>query len=286
MAKKLLRRDISSPLVKDRTTESSGNRGAFYGEKYVDRAMISLAVGAVFVGLGILYRSLIDVAIGAIFWIIAGGHFLYGRHLSSKAEHSEEPARWIEGTSKVLLGSMPFLGGSSKRKRMARILKMIAVDLAIIGAFTTAGAFLMSDSTQTYTQSIPSGYYSTFCTTSHISTGHMSGNYSASPGDVTFYVFTSSQFNQYESTGSADCLYSHYGPSATFSLDLPGTGTYYLVAEHSADQASQSTDENLILTSSLSGIAITYLIPGIVLLAGAVALAIIGIMMTRTKNKS
>ena len=143
----------------------------------------------------------------------------------------------------------------------------VGTALIIFGILTFAGAFFLFNSNGSSTAVIPGGDYISFHTRHPLIDSHLSGSYSVSPGSVSIYIFTSDQFQSYSTTGFVGCLYQSYGSSGSFSVNLTGAGTYYIVAEHSRDPSIKSTDQSLGLTYSFSGILLDDLLLGIGVLA-------------------
>ena len=51
-------------------------------------------------------------------------------------------------------------------------------------------------------------------------------------GLVDLFVFGAAQYESFRLDGTGPSLYSAHGASGSFSADLPGSGTYYLVLAH------------------------------------------------------
>ncbi len=154
--------------------------------------------------------------------------------------------------------------------KKSQAILLVGVILIGIGAWALISAFSTSSATTEFT--IPTGeYYYRFESTSLIN-GGTHGSFEVTAGDtVTMYVFSESEYDNYVMTGLGDPLDTVTGYEGNFSADLSGTGKIYLVFEH----ASGSDETDVQLTYTITGIAVTYLVGGIILLAAGLVLALV-----------
>jgi hypothetical protein len=147
---------------------------------------------------------------------------------------------------------------------------LVAVILVGIGAWALIGAF--SDSSATTEFTIPTGEYYYRFESSTLINGETHGSYKVTSGDsVTMFVFSESEYANYEDSGLGEPLNTTTGYDANFSAELSGMDKIYLVFEH----ASGSNETKVQLTYTISGIAVTYLAGGIILLAAGLVLALV-----------
>lgn len=155
---------------------------------------------------------------------------------------------------------------------------VVGLILIGIGAWALISAFSTSSATTEFT--IPTGeYYYRFESTSLIN-GGTHGSFVVNAGDtVTMFVFSESEYDNYVLTGLGDPLDTVTGYEGNFSADLSGTGKIYLVFEH----ASGSDETDVALTYTITGIAVTYLVGGIILIAAGLVLGLVS-MRFRAKE--
>ena len=85
------------------------------------------------------------------------------------------------------------------------------------------------------------------------------------------------QFAEYETTGSADHLYTASGDSGSFTFVMPDSGTYYIVLEHGFLSGILSQD--VMLETTINGTAITGIVIGVILIVAGIAIAFLGTRM-------
>lgn len=159
-----------------------------------------------------------------------------------------------------------------------KIVNAVGGILIVIGIWFALGAAVLDSDSQTKTVDINPGYYYAIYTTSSMSGASVSGSFSASPGAVDFFVYTNEQYEYFDTHGfSSDYIYSDSGNAGAFSVALPGTGTYYMVALN-ADPTSTVAQEYTI-TFVLKGLAWTPLIMGIMIIAAGAVLSIYGLKL-------
>jgi len=247
-------------------------------ERYLESVIVSLVLSGAFFALGIWDDNYTEMTFGVGFIALAVILFLrrHWEYIPRRNDNAEVPRSTAESAPQPQPMSVRSERPAVHIRRKSMIVVRVGIALVLFGLGAVIGAFLIDNSAHSATEAIPGGYYIHFRTNSQVVLGHLSGSYSVSPGDVSFYIFTSDQFQSYSTTGFADSIYESNGPSGSFSVNLPGAGTYYLVAEHSRDSSLQSTTQNLSLTYSLSGIALGYLIFGVGVLVLGVALIVTG----------
>jgi len=247
-------------------------------ERYLESVIVSLVLSGASFALGIWDDNYTEMTFGVGFIALAVILFLrrHWEYIPRRNDNAEVPRSTAERTPQ----SQPVSVGNERTavhmRRKSMIVVRVGIALVLVGFGVVVGDFLVEDSAHSATGAIPGGYYIAFRTNSQEVYGHLSGSYSVSPGGVSFRIYTSNQFQSYSTAGFADSIYQSNGPSGSFSVDLPGTGTYYLVAVHSDDSSLQSTTQNLSLTYSLSGIALGDLISGIGVIVIGAALIVIG----------
>ncbi len=247
-------------------------------ERYLESVIVSLVLSGVFLASGMWHDDYTEMTIGLGFIALAVILFLrrHWEYVPRRNDNAEVPRSTAESTPQPQPVSVGNERTAVHMRRKSMIVVRVGIALVIVGLGVVVGDLLVEDSAHGVTGSIPGGYYIAFHTNSQEVFGHLSGSYSISPGGVSFRIYTSDQFQSYSTTGFADSIYQSNGPSGSFSVDLPGTGTYYMVAVHSSDLSLQSTTQNLSLTYLISGIALGNLISGIGALVIGVALIIAG----------
>jgi len=159
-----------------------------------------------------------------------------------------------------------------------KVLLIVGVVLALIGLGMIVYAMLPATQTSSATISNGAGYYVRL-EIGGLMSGHISGNFSVNTGTVDFYILDKTNMNDYHNGDSYVSIYSSSGASGDFSLDLPDSGQYYLVFDHSA--TSQSIDQEVTVTLEATGTSITVLIVGVALLVVGAILALVGVMMRK-----
>lgn len=163
-----------------------------------------------------------------------------------------------------------------------KIFTTIASILIIIGIIITLGATIASGE-QTENFTIPSGPYYFYFEAPQLVGGQVSGDYSISTGSVSMYFLTESQYNYYQVYGVVfGSLYSTSGSSQTFSVDLPDSGTIYIIFEHGSGYESISQSGTVHFETS--GISVMYTMLGVALLVIGIILIIIGTKMKKKEE--
>ena len=131
---------------------------------------------------------------------------------------------------------------------------------------------------------IPAGNYYYRITFNILKADHISGTFSTTDGSLNVYVFTSTQFASYQSSGQTSSnLYQLLGVSnGPFAANVESPGNYYVVFEHVAGSTSS---ENVQISYVLDGWNPIFILGGIVLIAIGVALGFFG-RMRRSKTEA
>ncbi len=165
----------------------------------------------------------------------------------------------------------------------SRIFQIVGLVLVLIGLFALLSSF--PDNTKTETFTIPSGAYFYRFQAPLLYDGEVHGNFTVTAGDpVKMMIFTEPEYKKYEQTGVAVPIFTTSGSSGTFSAKEAGTGTLYMVFAHTSDAYENTTDTQI--TYTLSGVAITFLVPGIILVGAGVAMAVLSRRFRRAEIAS
>jgi len=157
-----------------------------------------------------------------------------------------------------------------------KIIAIVAYILIIIGIIGVAWGLQPTEGDVTASLPSGAGYYS-YIKISMWLNGHVSGSYEVtSDGTVRLLVLDSEQFDEYSVSGYvSNPLDSSTSTAGSFSADLPTTGAYYIVVEH----ASTTDPQEIDISYKVTGIDLTYLIAGAVLLAIGAVLAVVSMRM-------
>lgn len=163
---------------------------------------------------------------------------------------------------------------------------MIAYLLIVIGMGTLLYQGFIAEGSGTSTLTIPAGtgYYAGVSTESSMwINAHLEGTIDVTGGGTAdVLVLTSSQFEEYKiDLVPSSSIWSSTGKSMELSVDLPGSGAYYVVANHAT--GSESSVQTVTLTYKLSGINLLYVIVGAVMMAVGVVLAYASLRMRKTE---
>lgn len=257
-------------------------------ERNLASVIASLVLGGVSFALGVWQNDELRMTIGfgfagLAFLLFLRLHWVYASKGKDSAEAPPGPAKSHPIVQPMLTGKeRPAI----RLRRRSMIVVEVGICLVLFGIGSVVGAFLIGNYTHSATVTIPGGHYTYFHTNSQVAYGHLSVSYSVSSGDVSLYVFTSDQFQSFSTTGFAESIYQGEGSSGSFSVNLPGVGTYYLVIDHSRVPSLLLTTQNLNLTYSLSGIAFEYLISGIGVLAAGIVSIVEGRLIRKKVRRS
>jgi uncharacterized membrane protein len=168
--------------------------------------------------------------------------------------------------------------------KSTRVLAVIGYVLVILGLGAVVYQGFIANSTGTTSATIPAGgqYYVAFKTKSSMwMNAHIEGSIEVEGGETAYaYLLTSAQYQEYVyDLQPTTSLWSTHGSSGTFSVDLPGTGRYYVVANH--DPGSSSIAQTVTLTYTISGINLLYVMVGAILLAVGISLSIVSLRMRK-----
>jgi len=160
--------------------------------------------------------------------------------------------------------------------KKSKVLIMVGPILILIGIGLIAGAMLPAENTETFT--IPDGpYYYAFESTTILGL-RLEGEFEVDGvlETVTLYVMTPDQYDAYANFGETVAEYTVEGNSGSFDVSLDTTKGY-IVFEHGFLWSLFSQD--VTLTYTIHGTAVTYLAGGIALLAIGVVLIVYGVML-------
>lgn len=277
----------SQQAVRNRPSTGRDSRAlADRADRYLGGLIGSVIVCGIAAGLGLIYNNQSQMEFAFVFLVLAFFSFSYRRRLLpgvKKTQGSGVLTMPADEMAQPL--SAPYGRRLRGSRRMGVVLTSLGASIVLFGVLTLVGAFATGGSTHARTADIPPQHYVYFHSKNPIANGHLSGSYSITPGNVSFYIFTSDEYKAYSDTGIADSLYSSSYSSGSFSVDIPGAGVYYVVVEHSRDPALQSTSQALTLTYSISGIAVNFVALGVVILVTSAVLIAIGTRM-RSNAKS
>lgn len=167
--------------------------------------------------------------------------------------------------------------------KKSKIVAIIAYVLIVIGIFVTAGSLFPLEESETVTIPAGEGYYWTWEVSFWLN-GHLSGDFEViGTGSVQVFVLTSDQYDEYAwDLVPSDSLDEVEGASGTFSADLPDTSSFYLAVNH--DAGYDSVEQEVRMTFKVTGLDLTYLIIGVVILVvGAVLAVLSGRMKAKEK---
>ncbi|MCU0859245.1 MAG: hypothetical protein MUE55_01475 [Thermoplasmata archaeon] len=156
--------------------------------------------------------------------------------------------------------------------KMGKILKAVGGVIAVIGIFIIAGAVLPAD--DDFTAQLPGGDYYYVMSYGGLIAGSIDFEFTVSDGSVVVYVFSAEEFATYEETASADPLYTTSGDSGSFTFEVPDTGTYYFVFEHTTAYWMWTQDIEVVTT--INGVGVFGLALGAVLIAVGVVVYFYG----------
>ena len=155
--------------------------------------------------------------------------------------------------------------------KKSKIVAIIAYILIIVGIVLIAWGLQPTRESDTVTIPAGDGYYWTW-KISFWMNGHVSGDFEVvDGGPVQVFILTSDQFIEYSwDLAPSDSLFEVQGSSGTFSADLPDTSSYYLAVNHGIGY--ESIDQEVRITFKVTGLDLTFLIAGaIVLIIGVVS---------------
>lgn len=167
--------------------------------------------------------------------------------------------------------------------KKSKMVSIVGYVLIVVGLLVTLWSTPLIGTEKTSTQTIPSGDYFRYWKTGTITAAQVSGSFQVEGGtDVELFIFTEAQYDQWYSTGTGPSLAHAIAPAGKFSQDLPGTGVFYLIVAHGP---TSNAEQTFTLTYEASGIMITYLLVGVVLLAIGIVLSVMGLRMKRGENE-
>ncbi len=123
--------------------------------------------------------------------------------------------------------------------------------------------------------SIPTGNYYYRIGFSIFKGGHLSGSFAEASGNiVTLYIFDTSQFDSYRTSGVTTSLFETSGANGSFSALLSSPGNYYIVLQHGTAYSGQA--QNVQVSYAIDGINPTILFSGIGTIVGGIFVALLG----------
>ncbi len=164
--------------------------------------------------------------------------------------------------------------------KKGKILTAVGAVLAVIGVYLAVMSALPEE--QTFQDTLPADtqYYNYYMIEfGGLIGGSVEVDLTVADGAMDVYVFDSDQFAEYETSLEADHLYTTSGDSGSFTWDVPDSGTYYVVMDHSP--ADTSSDQDFTVTMTVNGISIMGMVIGIVLIAVGVVIAVFGLRMQK-----
>ena len=163
-----------------------------------------------------------------------------------------------------------------------RVLLLVGGVLFLSGQGFLAASFLQG--TQGTVATIPAGpawFY--VYEIKVLGSSRVSGQFADLAGDVVnLYVFGERQYEVYAFIGLGRSLFSANGSSGSFAIDLPGSGTYYLVFAHGA--GSEDSVQDVRVTYRVAGIEPEFIGVGLPLIA--VGIAGVGVALWRRDRQA
>ena len=164
-----------------------------------------------------------------------------------------------------------------------RVLLLIGGVLFLSGQAFLAGSFLQG--TQGTVATIPAGpawFY--VYEIKVLGSSRMSGQFADLAGDVVnLYVFGERQYEVYAFIGLGRSLFSANGSSGSFVIDLPTSGTYYLVFAHGA--GSEDSAQDVRVSYRVAGIEPEFMGVGVPLIAIGIAGVSVGLWRREQQAK-
>jgi len=168
-----------------------------------------------------------------------------------------------------------------------RILAIVGYLLIVLGVGPLIYLGFIAEGSGTSSMTIPpgDGYYASFKTESSMwMNAHLEGTVNIlGGGTVDVLVLNSAQYQEYSyDLIPSSSIWSSSGSSLEFAVDLPGSGAYYVVANHAT--GSSSYDQTVTLTYKMSGINLLYVIVGVVMIAVGAALSFVSLRMRKKEG--
>ena len=168
-------------------------------------------------------------------------------------------------------------------RKAPRVLLLVGGVLFLSGQALLAASFLQG--TQGTVATIPPG--PTWFFPYHIKvlgSSRMSGQFAALTGGVVnVYVFGETQYEWYAFIGLGQTLFSANGSSGTFAIDLPSSGTYYLVFAHGT--GSEESRQEVRVSYRVAGIEPEFITVGSALIAPGIALVAVGLWIRERRHR-
>ena len=187
-------------------------------------------------------------------------------------ENGRGASRTHRAGSRLGKGRLTFL-------RVFRILLVVGGVLGLAGLSLVASSFGSSASSTT---SIPAGpVWYMYYEFNVLGPGNLRGDYQETTGGaLDLYVLTEAQYQSYRAGTNIGSLWSLGSSNAgTIDVSLPGSGKYFLVADHGTSY--ERVQQVVRFSLHLSGIDPTTFTAGMGLLGAGVVVAVLGILKRR-----
>jgi len=179
--------------------------------------------------------------------------------------------------------------GRGSLRRVANLWKAPRVLLLVGGVLFLSGQALLAASflqgTQGTVATIPPGpawFY--VYQIKVIGSSRMSGQFAALAGDVVhLYVFGEKQYELYAFIGWGYGLFSVNGSSGSFAIDLPSSGTYFLVLAHG--RGAENSTQDVRVSYRVAGIEPEFITVASGLIAPGIALVAFGLWVRERRRK-
>lgn len=127
--------------------------------------------------------------------------------------------------------------------RKSQIVAVVGYLLIVAGLMLALWSSPLVPATGSATETIPTGNYYRFWETKMTANGHVSGSFEVQGGGaVELFIFTEDQYDKWASGNEPGGAIAHaVAPAGNFSLDLPGTGNFYLIVAHAPGSNSEQT---------------------------------------------
>jgi hypothetical protein len=165
------------------------------------------------------------------------------------------------------------------------VLRAFHILLIVGGVLTlTALPLLVSslDTSAAATTTIPAGPWRMSYYFNLLGSGSLRGNFQETTGgSLNLFVLTEAQYNSYQSGTDGGSLLSVLSSrGGSFGVVLPGSGTYYLVADHGTDSFAIAQEIQFVV--QVRGINPTTFLVGVGLVAAGVVFVFWGARRRRT----
>jgi hypothetical protein len=161
--------------------------------------------------------------------------------------------------------------------KKSKIVSIVAYLLIVIGILPLLWSFQPINNKQTIELPAESGIFYRITLPNQVS-GHVSGDFTVDSGQVNVYVLSKAQYAQYAwDLDPSSTMNKVTGAFGEFSVDLPSTATYYVAVDH--EGVGVPTEQTVTISLKITGIGITYLVIGVIMVAVGGVLAVVGMRM-------